>query len=64
MTNSRGVSDSALALSFDTVANVQHSASKVALAISDTYHLKPLRFWGFVGAAAVAIAAVVAIARR
>lgn len=64
MTNSRGMSDSALALAFDTVANVQHAASDIALAVSDTYHLKPLKFWGLVGAAIVAIAATVAIARR
>lgn len=64
MTNSRGLSDSALALTFDTVANAQHAASDIALAISDTYHLKPLKFWGLVGASAVAIAAIVAISRR
>lgn len=64
MTNSRGVSDSALALTFDAVANVQHAASDIALAVSDTYHLKPIKFWGLVGAAALTIAATVAIARR
>ena len=64
MTNSQGVADKAIALSFDTVATVQHVVGDIALTISDTYRLKPLRFWGLIGAAAIAVAATVAIARR
>ncbi|MGV8896389.1 MAG: hypothetical protein ACOH1U_08015 [Rhodoglobus sp.] len=64
MTNSRSVADTALALTFDTAANLQHVASDLALTVSDTYRLKPLKFWGLVGAAVIAIAATVAVARR
>lgn len=64
MTNSQGTADKALALTFDTVTNAQHLAGDVALAVSDTYRLKPLKFWGLVGVAALTLAAAIAIARR
>ena len=64
MTNSQRVADKAIALSFDTVTTVQHVVGDIALTISDTYRLKPLKFWGLMGAAVIAVAATVAVARR
>ena len=64
MTNSQAVADKAIALSFDTVTTIQHGVSDIALTISDTYRLKPLKFWGLMGAAVIAVAATVAVARR
>ena len=64
MTNSQGAADKAIALGFDTVTTVQHMVGDIALTISDTYRLKPLKFWGLMGAAVIAAAATVAIARR
>ena len=64
MTNSQGVADKAIALGFDTVTTVQHVAGDMALTISDTYRLKPLKFWGLVGAVVIAVVTTVAIARR
>ncbi|MBG6056134.1 hypothetical protein IWX81_002566 [Salinibacterium sp. CAN_S4] len=64
MTTSQGVADKAIALGFDTVTTVQHVAGDIALAISDTYRLKPLKFWVVAGAVAIAVLTTVAVARR
>ena len=64
MSNSQGVAEKALATTFDTVTTVQHVASDVALNVADTFRLKPLVFWGVVGAAVAVIAIAVAATRR
>ena len=64
MTNSQGTADKAIALGFDIITTVQHVTGDIALTISDTYRLKPLKFWGLMGTAIIAAAAAVAIARR
>ncbi len=64
MIDSQDVTDKAIALTFDTVSNVQHVASDVALTISDTYRLKPLLFWGIVGTVFAAVVVAVVASRR
>ena len=64
MTNSQGTADKAIALGFDIITTVQHVTGDIALTISDTYRLKPLKFWGLVSVAVIAVATTVAIARR
>jgi hypothetical protein len=64
MTTSQGVADRAIALGFDSVTTVQHIVGDIGLAISDTYRLKPLKFWVIAGAIVVAVATTAAIARR
>jgi hypothetical protein len=64
MTTSQGIADKAIALGFDSVTTVQHVVGDIALAISDTYRLKPLKFWGIAGAVVVAVVTTAAITRR